>query len=88
MIKFANLLTDPKIIEEVTKAEVSAMGQPAAIMQGFIVPATASSWKYYAGWTDKIGGENYAEEGGQYRLTTYEPYGVCAGIGPWNVTIR
>jgi aldehyde dehydrogenase (NAD+) len=35
--------------DEITKAEVTAMGQPAAIMAGFIVPAAAASWRYYAG---------------------------------------
>jgi aldehyde dehydrogenase (NAD+) len=34
---------------EITKAEVTAMGQPAAIMGGFIVPAAAACWRYYTG---------------------------------------
>ena len=34
---------------EITKAEVTAMGQPTAIMGGWIVPAVAATWRYYAG---------------------------------------
>ncbi|KAF2734914.1 aldehyde dehydrogenase [Polyplosphaeria fusca] len=73
--------------EEITKAEVQAMGQPAAITKNWIVPACAQTWRYYAGWADKVEGQTFDEEGGFYRLVRYEPYGVCAGIGPWNVTI-
>lgn len=40
-----------------------------------------------AGWADKIEGQTFPEEGGAFRMTQYEPFGVCAGIGPWNVTL-
>jgi aldehyde dehydrogenase (NAD+) len=40
----------------------------------------------YLGWADKIEGQTFAEEGGFFRMTRYEPIGVCAGIGPWNVS--
>jgi aldehyde dehydrogenase (NAD+) len=85
MLKFADLVEANA--EEIAKAEVQAMGQPAALTQGFIVPSCASTWRYYAGWADKIEGQTFPEEGGWWRYTQYEPYGVCAGIGPWNVTI-
>lgn len=35
--------------EEIAQAEVKAMGQPIAITSTFIVPAAASTWRYYAG---------------------------------------
>lgn len=41
----------------------------------------------YAGWTDKIAGEQYPEADGLYRIIQYEPLGVCAGIGAWNASI-
>jgi aldehyde dehydrogenase (NAD+) len=69
------------------KVEVEAMGQPSAIAGGFVVPACAATWRHYAGWADKIEGQTFPEEGGRWRYTQYEPFGVCAGIGPWNVTI-
>lgn len=40
--------------------------------------------RYYAGWTDKIHGEQWPEENGTYRVVQYEPVGVVAGIGAWN----
>lgn len=87
MNKFADLLTIPEIADEITKAEVQAMGQPTSIMRNAVVSLCASHWKYYAGWADKIEGQMYDEEGGWWRMVKYEPLGVCAGIGPWNVTI-
>lgn len=83
--KFADLLEAAS--EEVTKAEVQAMGQPASIMSGFILPITAQTFRYYAGWADKIEGQTFPAEGGRWTCTQYEPIGVCAGIGPWNATI-
>jgi aldehyde dehydrogenase (NAD+) len=40
----------------------------------------------YAGWTDKIAGEQYPAEDGVYKIVQYEPLGVCAGIGAWNAS--
>ncbi|KAH7089598.1 aldehyde dehydrogenase domain-containing protein [Paraphoma chrysanthemicola] len=73
--------------EEIAKAEVQAMGQPIAVTKGWIVPAVSAAWRHYAGWADKIEGQTFPEEGGYFRMTQYQPYGVCAGIGPWNVTL-
>ncbi|KAA8619876.1 retinal dehydrogenase 2 [Pyrenophora tritici-repentis] len=85
MLKLADLIEANDA--EITKAEVTAMGQPTSIMGGWIVPMVATTWRYYAGWADKIQGQTYPLEDGAFRITQYEPYGVCAGIGPWNVSI-
>ncbi|KAJ4289525.1 hypothetical protein N0V90_010854 [Kalmusia sp. IMI 367209] len=85
MNKFADLLDANS--EELVKAEVQAMGQPVAIVGGFIVPVTAQTFRYYAGWADKIEGQTFPAEGDRLNIVQYEPIGVCAGIGPWNVTI-
>lgn len=47
MLKFADLMEANA--EEIGKAESQAMGQPVAVAGGFIVPAAASTWRYYAG---------------------------------------
>jgi aldehyde dehydrogenase (NAD+) len=47
MHKLADLIEENGA--EITKAEVTAMGQPTVIMGGFIVPAAAACWRYYAG---------------------------------------
>jgi aldehyde dehydrogenase (NAD+) len=41
-------------------------------------------YRYYAGWTNKLPGEQWPEEGGMYKIVQYDPIGVCAGIGAWN----
>lgn len=38
----------------------------------------------YAGWTDKIHGEQLPPEGGVYKIISHHPYGVVAGISAWN----
>jgi acyl-CoA reductase-like NAD-dependent aldehyde dehydrogenase len=43
------------------------------------------SWKYYAGWADKIPGGISENSGGDYHTyQTKEPVGVCGQIIPWN----
>lgn len=74
-------------IPELAKAEVQAMGQPTAVASGWIIPAVAQCYRYYAGWADKIEGQTFPIDDGSFKYTQYEPYGVCAGIGPWNVTL-
>ena len=41
----------------------------------------------YAGWADKIEGENFNADDGVFKLVRHEPLGVCAGIGSWNSPI-
>lgn len=72
---------------ELVKAEIQAMGQPTSFMTHAIVPSLVGTWRYYAGWADKIEGQTYPIEHNAYRITQYEPYGVCAGIIPWNVSL-
>lgn len=38
----------------------------------------------YAGWTDKIRGEQLAPENGVYKIISHHPFGVVAGISAWN----
>ncbi|KAF1937254.1 aldehyde dehydrogenase [Clathrospora elynae] len=71
---------------EISKAEDSAMGQPTAVTTGFIIPVVAACYRYYAGWADKIEGQTFPLENGAFRMTQYEPFGVCADIGPWNAS--
>lgn len=87
MNKLADLIVQPENLEELVNAEVQAMGQPSMIARMGIIPSAAAVFRYYAGWADKITGENLNESNGWWRVTKYEPLGVCAGIGPWNVTL-
>ena len=45
----------------------------------------AGSFRYYAGWADKVTGETIPVGPDYHTYTIPEPYGVVAGIIPWNV---
>ncbi|KAF2114952.1 putative aldehyde dehydrogenase [Lophiotrema nucula] len=84
MVKFADLIE--KHAAELAPWESKAMGQPIGVVQ-MILGMTAQSFRYYAGWTDKLLGEQMPEDaGGIYRIIQYEPIGVCAGVGAWNAS--
>ncbi len=69
--------------EELIELELIDVGKPIAQLRGEIA-LTASIVRFYAGAADKIEGAVKSTEGGCFYLTTYEPYGVVAGILPWN----
>ena len=48
------------------------------------VPGTASLYRYYAGWADKIHGKALPVAGPFHAYTRHEPVGVCGQIIPWN----
>ena len=45
----------------------------------------AGAFRYYAGWADKVSGELIPVDQDHLVYTSPEPYGVVAGIIPWNV---
>jgi len=84
MLKMADLIEANA--HDIAPLETLAMGQPTAAA-GWVLSAAADAWRYYAGWTDKISGEQYPADDGMYKIVQYEPLGVCAGIGAWNASI-
>jgi aldehyde dehydrogenase (NAD+) len=85
MFKLADLIE--KNTPRLAKLESIAMGQPIGVANAF-VHLPVEIWRYYAGLADKTGGESYPENGdGLFKIVTYEPLGVCAGIAAWNATI-
>lgn len=48
------------------------------------LPESADVFDYYAGWTDKLYGENCPVGDGFINYTVRQPVGVCALIVPWN----
>ncbi|QHI99673.1 aldehyde dehydrogenase family protein [Xylophilus rhododendri] len=49
--------------------------------------AVVEIFRYYAGWTDKFGGNVIPVPGGQLNYTLREPLGVVLAITPWNSPI-
>jgi acyl-CoA reductase-like NAD-dependent aldehyde dehydrogenase len=70
--------------EELIDLELQDVGKPISQLRGGEIPLTAALIRFYAGAADKIEGAVKSTEGGCFYLTTWEPYGVVAGILPWN----
>ncbi|KAH7078175.1 Aldehyde/histidinol dehydrogenase [Paraphoma chrysanthemicola] len=82
LLKFADLVEAN--IEELALWETRCIGLPISTSI-FVYGLFIKVFRYYAGWTDKLPGESWAEdEEGIYKIVQYEPLGVCAGIGAWN----
>lgn len=58
-------------------------GAPVAIA-GRTVHGPAEWFAYYAGWADKLTGEQVPVAPGAFDYTIPEPYGVIGAIVPWN----
>jgi len=80
LLKFADLVE--KKTDEIAALEAASIGQPVFAAK-MLVGGCAATYRYYAGWADKIAGESYRDEDGSYRIVQYEPFGVCAGIAAW-----
>ena len=70
--------------DELAELELVDTGKPIAQLKGGEIPLCAGIIRFYAGAADKIEGRVKATEGGSIDFTIYEPYGVVAGILPWN----
>ncbi|KAF2824056.1 aldehyde dehydrogenase [Ophiobolus disseminans] len=81
MHRFADLID--KNAEMLASWESKSMGQPIGVAM-WAYGLVSTTFRYYAGWTDKLPGEQWPEEDGIYRVVQYDPVGVCAGIGAWN----
>lgn len=51
------------------------------------VGRAAQAFRYYAGWADKAFGDVIDVPGAFHTYTRREPYGVVAGIIPWNMPV-
>lgn len=85
MLKFANLLRENK--DKLAELTRITLGAPAGAFGEWEVNRTAECFSYYAGWTDKLGGQSFPQEDGFMKIVRMEPLGVCAGIGPWNIPL-
>jgi len=70
--------------DELIELELLDTGKPVTQLRDAEIPLTNSIIRFYAGAADKIEGSVKSTSGGSFHFTTYEPYGVVAGILPWN----
>lgn len=84
MLKFADLLEANT--DKYAQLETINMGM-SLLVSRMMTAMQIQSWRYYAGLVDKVPGETYNEDGdGLFKMITYHPLGVCAGISAWNAT--
>ncbi|KAF2218129.1 aldehyde dehydrogenase domain-containing protein [Elsinoe ampelina] len=84
MLKFADLVE--KNAERITYLESLPSDRPIGMILVFDLVHLVEVYRYYAGWADKISGEDFPADNGTTRVVTYEPLCVCAGIASWNAT--
>ena len=70
--------------DELADLELQDTGKPITQLKNAEIPLTASILRFYAGAADKIEGRVKSSSTGTFQFTLYEPYGVVAGILPWN----
>jgi len=82
-------LTDliEKNSEELAGLEVLNNGKPISEVLAADIPLVIDTFRYFAGWADKITGETIPVDramGNFFCYTKREPVGVCGQIIPWN----
>ena len=79
--------------EILARLESLDMGRPFGMGAQLMVPNLVATLRYYAGWADKINGEQIANDGYMgapiptHAYTLRQPLGVVAAIVPWNAPL-
>ncbi|XP_031617346.1 retinal dehydrogenase 1-like [Contarinia nasturtii] len=79
--KLADLIEEHKT--ELASLEVLDNGKPFAEAD-FDIQCSIDTFRYYAGWCDKIHGNTIPADGGSLAVTLKEAVGVVGQIIPWN----
>ncbi|KAI5700162.1 hypothetical protein M8J76_012713 [Diaphorina citri] len=86
MFKLADLMEQNK--EELATIESLDSGAVYTLALKTHVGMSIDTWKYFAGWCDKILGSTipiaHARPNSNFTFTKREPIGVCGLITPWN----
>jgi aldehyde dehydrogenase (NAD+) len=71
-------------IDELAALETLDNGKPLKDARNADLPLVIDTFRYFAGWADKIHGETVPIRGNFFCYTRREPVGVCGQIIPWN----
>ena len=82
MFKIADIIDQHT--DELAELETLDNGKPLTFSRAFDIPASAETFRYYAGWVTKIYGETNPSDPNFFNFTLREPVGVCGQIIPWN----
>lgn len=73
--------------DELAALETLDTGIPYTQTRNVHIPRAAHNFKFFAEFINQDGGEVFTQEQGYMSLVTYEPIGVTALIGPWNMPL-
>ncbi|KAK2763931.1 hypothetical protein FQN54_009550 [Arachnomyces sp. PD_36] len=83
--KLASLIEEhAEAMSELTRI---TLGDPQSSMGMFQIVISTEVIRYNAGWVDKFAGESFPQEDGFLKIVRNEPFGVTAGIIPWNIPL-
>ena len=74
-------------VQELAALEVLNNGKPIREVIAFDMPLVVETFRYFAGWADKLTGDTLPVDDKMGRFLCYtrrEPVGVCGQIIPWN----
>ena len=71
-------------IDDLAELETLDNGKPLAEARHGDLPMVVDTFRYYAGWADKIQGQTIPVRGNYFTYTRKEPVGVAGQIIPWN----
>ena len=74
-------------LNELAALETLDNGKPINDAKAADLPLAIDCLRYYAGWADKIEGDNIPIRGNYFCYTRREPVGVAGQIIPWNFPI-
>jgi aldehyde dehydrogenase (NAD+) len=70
--------------DDLARLETLDNGKPFREARAIDIREAVDTFRYYAGWADKIEGEVLPQNGNHLNYTRREPVGVCGQIIPWN----
>lgn len=77
LLKFADILeANEPYLSRLTRLTLGAPREPFGKSE---VGTAITCFRYYAGWTDKYGGQQFPADDGFYKVVHNEPIGVVAG---------
>jgi aldehyde dehydrogenase (NAD+) len=82
LLKIADLIEQHG--DELAQLETLDNGKPLMESRHVDIPGAAQTFRYYAGWANKIYGETNPADEAFFNFTLREPVGVCGQIIPWN----
>ena len=80
--RLAELVEDN--LEDLAELESLDNGKPITEARTGDIPQVIDTFRYYAGWADKIHGQTIPVRGRYFSYTRREPVGVAGQIIPWN----